>query len=281
MTSRRLQELPPDKLCQQVALPVLEEIYPRELVCQVLHDLHRWEQRERKLNQLIMVYLLIAWTLLPTMALKRVWSHRSRALRWLSQQAPTQRLPGASALCYRRYKLGVEPLRWLMRLACQPLCEPSTPGGFCFGRRLIAIDSKLFAVCETPENDWTFRGRTKDDQPRRESPFPQVRLLSALEIGSQAHLGAALAAGFTSEMALVPQLLSDLPAKTLVLQDSGFRGACWMQRLQQAGHDSIPRLHADDYACHGERLFDGSSLVQMQCSQGLPLPEPLTLRIIE
>ena len=59
MTSRILQELTPDKLCQQVALPVLEEIYPRELVCQVLHDLHRWEQRERKLNQLIMVYLLI------------------------------------------------------------------------------------------------------------------------------------------------------------------------------------------------------------------------------
>src|SRR5437588_12142181 len=106
MTSRILQEMTTDKLCQQMAWPVREEIYPRELVCQVLHDLHRWEQRERKLNQLIMVYLLIAWMLLPTMALKRVWSHLSSALRWLSQQAPTQSLPGASALCSRRHKLG-------------------------------------------------------------------------------------------------------------------------------------------------------------------------------
>jgi hypothetical protein len=155
MTSRILQEMTPDKMSQQIALPVLEEVYPRALVCQVLHDLHRWEQRERKLNHVIMVYLLIAWTMLPTMALKRVWSQLTSALRWLSQQAPSQGLPGAAALCYRRRTLGVGPLRLLMRLACKPLCEPSTPGAFCFGRRLMAIDSKLFDVCETPENDWT------------------------------------------------------------------------------------------------------------------------------
>jgi len=144
-----------DKTYQQMALPILEEIYPRELVCQILQDLGRWGQRERKLNQVLMVYLLIAWTMLPTMALKQVWRQLTSALRWLSQQAPSQSLPGASAWCYRRWKLGVEPLRLLMRLGCKPLCEPSTPGAFCFGRRLIAIDSKLFDVCETAENDWT------------------------------------------------------------------------------------------------------------------------------
>ena len=281
MTSRILQEMTPDKIAHHLALPVLEEIYPRELVCQVLHDLHRWEQRERKLNHLIMVYLLIAWTILPTLALKRVWSQLSSALRWLSQEALGSGLPTASALCYRRRTLGVGPLRLLMRLACHPLCEPSTPGAFCFGRRLIAIDSKLFDVCDTPENDWTFRGRTKDDQPRTHTPFPQVRLLKVLEIGSHAHLGAALAPGYRSEMALVPEVLSFLPPNALVLQDSGFRGAWWIQRLHQAGHDTITRLQADDSVCTGERLFDGSYLVQIQHSQGLPLPQPLTLRIIE
>ncbi len=281
MTSRILQEMTPDKLSHQIALPVLEEVYPRELVCQVLHDLDRWEQRERKLNHVLMVYLLIAWTLLPTMALKRVWSQLTSALRWLSPTAPSQGLPGASALCYRRRMLGEGPLRLLMRLACQPLCEPSTPGAFCFGRRLIAIDSKLFDVCETPENDWTFRGRTQDDQPRRQSPFPQLRLLWALEIGSHAHVGAVLAPGYQSEMARVPELLSYLPPNSLVLQDSGFRGAWWIQRLKQAGHDSITRLQADDYTSGGVRLSDGSYLVQIQRSKDEPLPEPLMLRIIE
>src|SRR5260370_637702 len=281
MTSRILQEMTPDKMSQQMALPVLEEVYPRELVCQVLHDLDRWEQRERKLNHVIMVYLLIAWTLLPTMALKRVWSQLTSALRWLSQQTPSPGLPGASALCYPRRTWGVGPRRLLMRRACQPLCEPSTPGAFCFGRRLIAIDSKLFDVCETPENDWTFRGRTKDDQPRTQSPFPQLRLLSALEIGSHAHLGAVLAPGFQSEMALVPELLTSLPPNSLVLQDSGFRGAWWIQMLKQAGHESITRLQADEYTCGGQRLNDGSYLVQIRRSKDELLPQPLTLRIIE
>src|SRR2546421_10896727 len=100
MTSTILQEMSPDKLCQQIALPVLEEIYPRDLVYQVLHDLDRWEQRERKLNHVIMVYLLIAWTLLPTMALKRVWSHLTSALRWLSHEALSQSMAGGSPLLF-------------------------------------------------------------------------------------------------------------------------------------------------------------------------------------
>jgi Transposase DDE domain len=79
----------------------------------------------------------------------------------------------------------------------------------------------------------------------------------------------------------VPELLTYLPATSLVLQDSGFRGAWWIQRLKQAGHDSITRLQAHDYACPGQRLWDGSYLVQVQRSKDEPLPEPLTLRIIE
>jgi hypothetical protein len=281
MTSRILQEMTPDKLCQQMALPILEEVYPRELVCNVLQELDRWEHRERKLNHVLMVYLLIAWMMLPTQALKRVWAQLTSALRWLSQESAAQSLPTASALCYRRTTLGVEPLRELVRLACKPLCEPSTLGGFCFGRRLIAIDSKLFDVSETAENDWLFRGRTRDAQPRTQSPFPQVRLLSALEIGSHAHMGAVLAPGFESEMALVPELLTCLPPNSLVLQDCGFRGAWWIQRLKQAGHESITRLQANDYTCGGQRLSDGSYLVQIHRSKDELLSEPLTLRIIE
>jgi hypothetical protein len=55
MTSRILQEMTIDKTCQQIALPILEEVSPRELVCQILQDLGRWEQRERQLNHVLMV----------------------------------------------------------------------------------------------------------------------------------------------------------------------------------------------------------------------------------
>jgi len=280
MTSRILQELTPDKMYQHVPLPILEEIYPRELVSQVLCETGRWEQRERKLTHLFMVYLLIAWTILPLSALTQVCSQITSALRWLSPQ-PAAKLPGASALCYRRKTLGVSPLRLLMRYACQPLCQPKTPGAFLFDRRLISVDSKLFDLCDSQENDWTFRGRDKQDQPRTSSPFPQLRLLSALEIGSHALLGAVLAPGYRSEMSLVEQLLTFLPAHSLVLQDSGFRGAWWLQQLVQHGHDTITRLHANDHPCKGPRLPDGSYLITTSGPPEVPFSEPLILRIIE
>src|SRR6266487_3352781 len=201
MTSRILHEMTAGKSFQHLPLPILEEIYPRALVCQVLDQVGGWERRERKLNHVFMVYLLIAWTISPLMALKQVQAQLISALRWLSPVEPA-RPPGASALCYRRWTLGVSPLRLLMRLACQPLCQPETPGAFLVGRRLIAIDSKLINVAESADNDWTFRGRTRDDQSRHKSPCPQLRLVWALEIGSHAHLGAVLAGGYRSEVSL-------------------------------------------------------------------------------
>jgi len=280
MTSRILHSLTNDKTYQQFPLPILEEIFSREQVMQVFTETGRWERRERTLTHLFMVYLLIAWTVLPVQALKHVCAQLSNARRWLSPHEP-DRVPSASALCYRRKTLGVSPLRLLMRKACRPLCQPNTPGAFLFGRRLIAIDSKLFDVCESADTDWTFRGRTRDDQPVRHSPFPQVRLVSALEIGSHAHVGAVLGPGYRPEMAMVQELLTFLPAHSLILQDSGFRGAWWLQRLEQQGHDSITRIQATDFPCPGPRLPDGSYLVQVRRSANTTLKDPLTLRIIE
>ena len=51
------------KFCQQVSFSVLEQISPREVVAGLLSQDQAWEQRERKLNHLFLVYLLIAWSL--------------------------------------------------------------------------------------------------------------------------------------------------------------------------------------------------------------------------
>ena len=82
-------------------------------------------------------------------------------------------------------------------------------------------------------------------------------------------------------MALVPELLTYLPPNALVLQDSGFRGAWWIHKLKQAGHESITRLQAGEYASGGQRLSDGSYLVEIRRSKDELLPQPLTLRLIE
>ncbi len=44
-------------------MPFLETCYPRELVCELLTKCQAWEQRERKLSQLVIVYYVIALSL--------------------------------------------------------------------------------------------------------------------------------------------------------------------------------------------------------------------------
>jgi hypothetical protein len=280
MTSSILQEVGTSKGYQDVPLVVLEEIYPRELVCEVLSQTQAWEQRQRLLPHVLLMYLLIAWTISPLRSLKEVCGELRRLPRWLRWQT-SESEPSSAALSKRRCALGIEPLRLLMRLACQPLTRPETPGAFRFGHRLIAIDSKRFDVAETPQNDWFFRGSIRAFGVKCQSAFPQVRLLSALEIGSHAHLGAVLAPAAFSEMSQVPALLPFLPAHSLILQDAGFRGAWWIQRLLLQGHQSISRLQSHDHACTGPRLADGSYLITVRQSQDRLLAQPLVLRIIE
>ncbi len=52
----KLQHLAAEsKFCYHLRMPLLETSYPRELVSELLTKCHAWEQRERKLSQLVMV----------------------------------------------------------------------------------------------------------------------------------------------------------------------------------------------------------------------------------
>jgi Insertion element 4 transposase N-terminal len=116
-----------DKFCHLFSLPILEQLYSRELVSELLSQFGLWEQRERKLNQLLMVYLLIAWHLFVGQSLRSVCLRLSAAWRLLAALSPCE-IPSAAALTYRRKQLGVRLFRTLMRRVCQPLATPETPG---------------------------------------------------------------------------------------------------------------------------------------------------------
>jgi hypothetical protein len=144
MTSRILQELTPDKLCQQVALPVLEEISPREAglpgprrSASLLATRTQTQSCAHGLPAHRLDHLAPAGLEAGVGATEQCRALAEPRGSWAGL-ANCLGLVLSPPHCWR-----VEPLRLLMRLACQPLCQPSTPGAFCFGRRLIAIDSKL------------------------------------------------------------------------------------------------------------------------------------------
>jgi len=114
-------------------------VYPREVVSELLSRCHAWGERERSLNQLLLVSYVIALSLFRRLNLAAVLSHLVRGLRWLWPN-PGLCLPTAAALVSRRRLLGCPVMRHLGERICCPMATEQTPGAFRFGLRLMAID---------------------------------------------------------------------------------------------------------------------------------------------
>jgi hypothetical protein len=61
----------------------LERYSPRELVSELLSACHDWEERDRKLSQLLIVYYVMALALFRQYNVTEAFAHLSRGLRWL------------------------------------------------------------------------------------------------------------------------------------------------------------------------------------------------------
>ncbi len=132
MPYRLRQIAPDDKMCQQVRLDVVDQLYPVSSICTQLEEHDAWEQHERSLNMLVLVHLLLAAALWTRDALPRVLERLARPLHLLGLPLKAMQVT-AGAICSRRRHLGVAPLRGLFAQHCCPLCSPATKGAYRFG----------------------------------------------------------------------------------------------------------------------------------------------------
>lgn len=270
----KLPQLPAEsKFGQQVRLPLLERYYPRELVSELLSSCHAWEERERKLSQLLIVYYVIALAWLRQYNVTEVFAHLCRGLRWLWPD-PSLRLPTGGALTARRQSLGIVVLRQLFRRCCQPLATQATKGAFAFGLRLMAVDGTLDEVPDTPANALHF-GRLTTGQSQ--SPFPQVRCLYLAEVGTHAIVDAVLARCRASEQSLARVIVRSIQAGMLVLTDRNFVSVTWILAVKQRGAQLLARLAAGCFTQRTRTLADGSYLVTIRRTG----QDALVLRVIE
>ncbi len=180
----RLQHLSDDdKIMHALRFEVLEQVCPRELVSQLLTNCRAWEERERRLNHLIVVYYVIALSLFRRLNLAAVLRQLAAGIRWLWPD-PSLRLPTAAALVYRRRQLETPVMRHLFQHVCRPMATAQTKGAFRFGLRLLAGDSTLDEVPDTPANASSFGRLTSG---KNQSPFPQVRCFSSFGSGHPCH----------------------------------------------------------------------------------------------
>jgi hypothetical protein len=266
-----------DKLSQHIEVATLEQVYRRQVVADLLTQHDGWEQRERKLTHLLMVYLVILLCLLPHHSLQAIYLRLSRAWRWLSAGESAQ-LPTEAALCYRRTTLGIGILRRLFRQVCRPMATPDTPGAFAFDLRLMAIDSTLEDVPDTPANV-AFFGRMSDGETA--SPYPQARCLYLAEVGTHGIVDALFAPCRISDHRLFKGLLRSLQAGMLVLLDRGLFSCVNVAAVLARGAHVLAGLEAGYLTKPTEVLSDGSYLVEPTPQTNPGLQQPLKLRVIE
>lgn len=149
------------KVCQQMDLGLLQEVLPPPMIEELLETYQMWEERERKLNMVVLTYWLIALHLYPQLSQRAVYAKLVSGLRAWRDDVP-QQIPVKSAFSYRREQLGSELLEELFGQCAGPKATEHTPGAFWRGLRLLAIDGTVESVPDTPSNREAFRYSTDD-----------------------------------------------------------------------------------------------------------------------
>jgi len=226
------------KFSQELKLDVLEHIVPLEMIKAVVASEGRTEQRERKLNMAVTVLFLIVMHFYSDLSMGEAMRKASKGLRYIWPE-PDYDVGGASALSYRRYQLGAQPLVTLFHRVCQPMATEDTSGAFLFGLRLMAIDGTVEDAADTPANVAVF-GRHHGD--RGDSAFPQVQGVYLVECGTHAVVDAGFWPCRTSERIGGFRLLRSVGPGMLVMWDRGFHGFDMLAKAHAIGAEVLARV---------------------------------------
>lgn len=275
-----------DKVCEQVDLALVEQVYPKEVIQRCVEQSQPWAKKKRRVRQTTAVSLV--WLLIG-MAL---WSRLNQSLVWqklvgkLSDLHPRegQGKLSDSGVSGRRKALGSEPLEALMAQRCVVMADPRTMPSAFFGRyRLMAIDGTVFNTADTPANEQAF-GRSRNQYGK--GAYPQVRCVLLSECGTHAVVGVEMSGFLVSEVHGAHRLLEQVGPNTLLTVDAGIVSAGLLERARGRGVHVLGALSAGtwEHLPIQRRLSDGSVLVWVPASHKgdavYPLKQGMWVRII-
>jgi hypothetical protein len=281
----RLREMDrDDKVCEQVDITLLNQVYPREVIEDCVGQSAEWKQKDRRVRESTM--LAIVWFVIA-MAL---WSRLSQCLVWeklvgkLGDIHPGEPDPhlSDSALSGRRSALGHTGLVALMERRCVVMADAKQIPSAFFGRyRIMAIDGTLFNSPDTPANEQAF-GRSSNQYGK--GAYPQVRCVLLVECGTHATVGLWINAYDVSEVHGAHHLLNAIGANTLVMVDAGITGGGFLEHVRDRKGHVLGALQAGTWENlpKQRRLSDGSVLAWVPPSRGVkyPMKKGMWVRII-
>ncbi|MGH3504176.1 MAG: IS4 family transposase [Nocardioidaceae bacterium] len=246
-----------DRLSDRVALGVLTRLVSRDLVDQVLADTGRQGHRVRLLPARMVVYYVMALALFFGEGYEEVMRRLVGSLRQMGAWQRGWVVPSTAALTKARARLGPEPLRVLFERVAVPMGPVGLPGGWCAGRRVMAVDGSNVDLAETADNVAEF------GYPSGGGAFPQVRMVALAEAATHAVTAISTGRARAGERELFGELLSELGPGMLVLADRGFLSyELWGQTIA-TGVDLCWRARSSADLPVLEALPDGSYLSQL------------------
>jgi hypothetical protein len=264
------------RLPDRIAIGVLTQTFPPELVDRVITRTGRAEQRRRLLPARVVVYYTLAMCLFAHVGYEEVMRLLVEGLAWMHRFKGAWQVPDKSSIARARARLGPAPLRELFAEVARPLATMATPGAWYRGLRLMALDGTTFDVPDTPANLAAF-GRPSGG--RGQGAFPQVRLVGLVECGTHALLDAAMGGLHLGEGSLAPSLARSLGRGILLLADQGLCGLQLWRALQATGAELVWRCRQDVRLPVLEVFADGSWRSELGQSQ--PPSRRIAVRVVD
>jgi hypothetical protein len=230
----------------------LQRIIPRTDIQAVLRQTGQDRRHCPRLPPWFMVWFVIALGLFCRDCYRQVF-------KWL-QRFRRRGTPGRSTLCAARQALGVAPLRRLAQRVVQLQATPQTAGAFYRGLRLMALDSFVVAVPDTPANTRVF-GRPQGG--RAAGAFPQVRILALCEAATHLMWRVLIKPHHRGEVSMAHALLRCLQPGMLLLWDRNFLSYRTVQAVRERGAHRLARIKNHLVFVPQRRLCDGSFLAQL------------------
>ncbi|WP_051105592.1 IS4 family transposase [Parafrankia discariae] len=244
-----------DRFTDHIAIGVLKDMVPREVVDDVLTETGRREKRSRLLPAHVMVYFTMAMCLFFDDDYEEVIRKLVGTLRDLRSWKDEWRIPSTSAITQARARLGPEPLRELFARLAVPVAGRGTRGAWLAGRRLMAVDGVRLELPDTPENVERFK---KFHAKAKETTYPKALIVGLVECGSHAFVDAQIGSCRESEKTLVKGILPTFEPGMLVLADALYYGYDLWKQAATTGADLLWKVGPKLRLPVLERLPDGS-----------------------
>ena len=167
-------------------------------------------------------------------------------------------VPSAKALRDLRRRIGIAPVKRLFEILAGPLGQPRTPGIMFRGYRTVSFDGcKSIKVPDTAKNRaWL----GKQNASNGETGYPALALMTLVETGTRALLGAVFGPGADGETGQARELLPLLDETMLLLIDRGFDGGDFLAAVAATKAQFLVRLTSTRRLPVLRHLPDGSFL---------------------